>query len=418
MNTLEQSIIGAIFREPALLDTAANHAVTVETFADPAAREIFAACQTLTAKGVPDLVLLGTDYPHLIDDAANAFASVPTTVHFPDWIAEAKDLEARREITRICQKVLTDAQNPEITTNAICGDIEAGVSSTLATTRGRRCQSLQEAARAIVKDLESGPPPIIPLFPSNTEAGRKIQMHPGELWIIGAATGTGKTALAAGMTCNILDAGRSVVYFCTESSTAEIYRRIAAAWSGVPHYAKDPGQRMTLAKGVQELYSRFQRKLHICGNEGGTITPGAIRRKLREIEATDGPADVVIVDFIQNMKPDKPARSKLEESDKIVQGVHDTLLEFRIAGLVLAQFNRQSQTGAAAGNGGTLPDLTWLKDTSTLEQLAHTVAFLAKDSNDISRFYSKKERNCPRFAFKLRWDGTQYLSMDEASGTP
>ena len=368
MNGLEKSIIGALFRSPALLDTAKARNVTAETFASADARAIFAAFDTLaTETASPDLVLFGERFPELALAAAEAFTDIPTTANFVPWIERAKDLEARRALVSACQQTIRDTENPEKATKAIFGALEGDIETARVTSGGRHCPDIQEAARALAADLTAGPQQTIPLFPSNTEAAQKVTMHPGELWIIGAQTGGGKTALAAGMVCDMLKAGLNIVYFCVETSTEEILRRIAAAWCSVPHWTRDQRGRLAIAEAAAEI---AQKKIHIFGNDGGAITPGTIRRTLRAIESKDGPAAAVIVDFIQGMKPDRRGRTALEEINSIVLDLHDILLESRAAGLVLAQFNRQAQTG------GGLPNMTWLKDTSTLEQLAHTVAFL------------------------------------------
>ena len=99
-----------------------------------------------------------------------------------------------------------------------------------------------------------------------------------------------------------------------------------------------------------------------------------------------------------------------------------TLSLFHAAGVLLAQFNRSSQSGGAGG----LPDLTWLKDSSLIEQLAHTVAFLHREETNVPNaptlFYSRKTRNQAPFTtgFSLDWNGTGYTSPPayDSSGIP
>ena len=83
--------------------------------------------------------------------------------------------------------------------------------------------------------------------------------------------------------------------------------------------------------------------------------------------------------------------------------IHDTLAEFKAAGIIVSQFNRQSQMA------GGIPDLTWLKETSSLEQLAHTVAFLWREKGkSTTQLYSAKTRNCRPFSIELYWAETKF----------
>ena len=420
MNTaeLERAVCGALLRDNALIATVELYHVTGDAFTVPVFRQIFESISAeLRTGGAADAVIVAAKLPGREIEIAECYAAVCTTALFPEWLAALKNAEAKRQIVQSCRAAIAEAEKPDADAKRICGDLEAGIEFSRLTSGGNHLPGLDEAARAVIRDLVKNPPPVIPFFPSNTEAARKVRMHPGELFVLGARTGSGKTALCAAAAWEQLLAGWNVAYFCTESNTAAILARIAAAASGIPHYVPDrtPDRLRQFEKVVETIARDFGKRLHIVGNDGGAITPGTVRRKLREIEQ-DGAAQVVYLDFLQNMKADRRERSALEEINATVQAVHDTLAEYGAAGIVVSQFNRASQSNADTGKGGALPNLTWLKDTSSLEQLAHTVAFLYTGANGQTCLYSGKTRNCAPFSVSLQWDGVKYVSADAVTG--
>ena len=65
---------------------------------------------------------------------------------------------------------------------------------------------------------------------------------------------------------------------------------------------------------------------------------------------------------------------------------------------------------AAAGKIPPVPSLDWLKDTSTLAQLAHCVAVLYDDRENRTHLRSLKTRNLAPFDVTLEWGGVVYVS--------
>ena len=150
------------------------------------------------------------------------------------------------------------------------------------------------------------------------------------------------------------------------------------------------------------------------GNDHGLITAGRIRARLR---ALPHPPDVVYVDFLQNLAPDRRGRTGLEEVNAAVQALHETAIENQCAMVICSQFNRASEMAAAAGKIPASPSLDWLKDTSLIAQLAHTVVVVWHDkAKDEDRMRTLKTRNLRPFELALEWDGVKYCSGTGVEG--
>ena len=415
---IEQRIVGALLKEPRLIDTAEQvHGLTPDMFSDETCRRIFEVIGDRARRGLGvDVVSVAEVMENDRAAIAEIFAEIVTTAHAPDWMRMLKEEAAKRRIADICREYEKAAQLPDADPVKLCEAMTGEIEAARVTANGRHVPTLAEAASEIRKTMIEAPPCLIPLFPPGTEGRECANLRAGEIFVLGAVTGSGKTALCAGAVLEQLKAGFCVAYFCSESNSSDILARIAAAMSGVPHYLPDRSndaiQRFRGALDI--LKTKYAGKLHIVGNDCGPITPGTIRRHLRAIDAT-GAAQVVYVDFLQNVSPDRRGRTSLEEINSTIQALHDTLAEHRAAGVLVSQFNRSSITAARSGKGSARPTLEWLKDTSTLEQLAATVAFLwrtaaASGKEETTYFYSEKTRNCRPFCIPLTWGGTAYVS--------
>ncbi len=400
----EKAVISALMRENNLISTAKLHSITEKTFTDDRLKAIWKVISAeLDNGGGVDLITLATKLPNFRIELVEIYDHIATTVNFPTWCKNLKAAESKRDIYSACLAASKDALDATIAPDGIISKLTADIENARITSGSRHVPTLAEAADELKNSLISAPPRLIPMFPQGTE-GDFVRLRQGEMFVLGARAGGGKTALCAGAVWEQLKAGFNVAYFCTESSTADILARIVAAGSGIPHYIPDRDQYALIRfkDTLRLLMDKYSKKLHIFGNDAGAITPGFIRQQLRAIEA-DGAAEVVYIDFLQNLSPDRRLRSQLEEVNSSLQTIHDTLAEFKAAGIIVSQFNRQSQMQ------GGVPDLTWLKETSSLEQLAHTVAFLWRSKGEsTTQLYSAKTRNCKPFSISLSWADTKF----------
>lgn len=401
---LEQAVLAGILRENNLISTAHLHTITEKTFTDDRIKKIWKAVNAeLNSGGAADILTVAEKLPDLMMEVVELDGVIATTVNFSSWCQNLKAAEAKRDIYSALHSASQGALDKETPPAEIIQKLTAELESARITAGGRHIPTLAEAAEELKVSLISAPPRLIPMFPQGTE-GDFVRLRQGEMFVLGARAGGGKTALCAGAVWEQLKAGFNVAYFCTESSTSDILARIVAAGSGIPHYIPDRDQYALIRfkDTLRLLMDKYSKKLHIFGNDAGAITPGFIRQQLRAIEA-DGAAEVVYIDFLQNLSPDRRLRSPLEEVNASLQTIHDTLAQFKAAGIIVSQFNRQSQMQ------GGVPDLTWLKETSSLEQLAHTVAFLWRSKGEsTTQLYSAKTRNCKPFSISLSWADTKF----------
>ena len=400
---LEGGIISALLRDNAALLTCQVWHITPESFSDPVLARLYAYIADQLAGGkAADMVTVCEAMPEMADTIAGLEFAIATAVNLGDWCRRVKEAEAARLLAGAAAHLGDTLKSPADLPEAMRA-VGEGLEKAIECARGRKIPDTAEAAAIAEQRIWEKPEPPVPLFPANTEASRTAWVRRGDLMTLAAKSGTGKTALCAGWVWEQLQQGFRVLYICTESSTVDILARIAAAASDTPHYAvrAAPDGGLGFRSALADLRGKFRNSLKVVGNDAGIFTPGIIRQYLRAF-----PAQVLYVDFVQNLHPDRRRRDRLEEKDDIIQSLHDIVGEYHLAGIIVSQFNRASM------QQGGKPDLTWIKDTTMIEQLSAQVAFLwrSQEGDKSSQFYAKKNRNGPLYSWLLSWWNAKYVS--------
>ena len=411
---IEKRVLAAMIRNGNLYDVAVSRSISAESFFASEHRRIFEAMQHLRQQGKTiDITTLAAEIPDSIVLLAELESeTIAHNINFAQWLNELTRIQAVRMIARQMPQVTQSLETrPFAPENIIKLLKSAALDAEQLILTGQE-PNTREVIESVKNNIAQSQK-VLPLFPKGTMGAGDVKLHPGEMLVIGGATGTGKTELAADFTKNLLLGGCNVLYVCMESSRNDILKRIAASFAGVAHYQiidqPTAEQRNKFENALKQL-ERFTDNLFILGQDNGCITTDKIENTLNRCLFKAGRIDAVVIDFIQGIRP--PAsfhgKTRLEQMDYVVSAIHRLLCESRAAGIVLAQFNRSGQQSKER------PDLTWLKDTSVLEQLAHTVAFLCVDpekkNTNETFFYSRKARNQKQFEIILQHRAGGYHS--------
>ena len=135
----------------------------------------------------------------------------------------------------------------------------------------------------------------------------------------------------------------------------------------------DIGQR-DFDKFVQ--VSRDLAALPIQIDDAPAITMSAMRTRCRRLKRTKGLALVVVVDYLQLMRPASGTRpeSRVLEISQITQGLKAIAKELAVPVIALSQLSR-----AVEGREDKRPQLSDLRESGTIEQDADSVMFIYRD---------------------------------------
>jgi len=197
-------------------------------------------------------------------------------------------------------------------------------------------------------------------------------MVPGEVTLIGARPGVGKTSFALQVASSAALLAQRVAIFSVEMSALELRLRLLSQLTGIHE------RRMRCKAGLYEnelprIYEARERlkavHLTICDQSELTVTK--LRLELQKRYVFE-PPDLVVVDYLQIMRPEKQIDNRNNEVARISAGLKAIAKDFDCAVLALSQLNRQNADGQ--------PRLQDLRDSGALEQDAALVLGLHRPS--------------------------------------
>ena len=239
-------------------------------------------------------------------------------------------------------------------------------------------------------------------------------LHPGELTILAAQTGNGKSVLGWQIAEKFAERGQRVEFISNEMSQEQIGARWMARL-GVSTSRMRSGT-MTEAdwEGVNKalkLFSGYPVNMHT------TITrPSEIRTLVQDRMRTGG-LGLVVVDYMQLLTPNRGSTpNRVADITQISRDLKLITTEFRVPLLVLSQLSRSPEKRATR-----MPILSDLRDSGAIEQDADNVLFLMKpkkaedamacdreeyeqirrDGNELTYCTLSKHRNGPLMECKL-----------------
>ena len=204
-------------------------------------------------------------------------------------------------------------------------------------------------------------------------------MRPGQMIVIGARPGVGKTSFALNLCVNAARAGASVVFFSLEMSKVEIAQRLLAAESQVS-LSDIRGARIQDNQWPDLLAATgtlSNLDVQIDDTAGTTVTE--IRAKARRLlhEKEKG---IVIIDYLQLISP-PPGRARADsratEVGEMSRGIKVMAKDLGVPVVALSQLNRTVE-----GRTGKRPQLSDLRESGSIEQDADIVILLDRSTSD------------------------------------
>lgn len=201
---------------------------------------------------------------------------------------------------------------------------------------------------------------------------------PGDLWVVGARTGNGKTSWLLTLFDGLIEARHPVVYFTTEIRAAQMRRQWASLRLGFDQEAVLENAWHRLPAGAREQVDsdvRWQ-----CENAADValfvdlprLDGPHVGRALKEY-AIGAKYQIVILDHINRWRP-KDQSQKTGELTTAVQGFKEVAMKEDLSVVLAAQISRGQDRNPFADF--MPPPLSALQQTSALEQEASVVLML------------------------------------------
>jgi len=350
----------------------------------------------------------GLDY---ITDLTNFVPSAANYKHYANII---KNDSILRQIIEASQKTINDAFESGDAT-AVLQSAEKGIFDISQTKNKSSLEHIRKGVSDAIDLMEQ-----ISIDP-NSNAGVKVGFptldkitngfKPGELIIIAARPGIGKTTLAVNFAVNAaLKYNKSVAMFDLEMSNLQVAQRFICSTGRVPMDLVKGGTKDNTVWASLFETKKILENSNIYIDDTTTIKPAEILSKCRRLKAQHG-LDMVIIDYLQLMTAEEKKgkeSSRQQDVADLTRAIKLAARELGVPILLLSQLNRESEKRT-----DKTPMLSDLRESGSIEQDADIVMFIAdfagekvEESDDDALDYSlviAKHRNGMRGSIPIKW---------------
>jgi replicative DNA helicase len=198
--------------------------------------------------------------------------------------------------------------------------------------------------------------------------------QPGNLIIVAGRPAMGKSAWVGNIADFVaVEKGLPVAFFSLEMSEAELAHRFLACRAGIPGHKLRMGEVKSLWPKVLKASNQLA-GAPIWIDTSSDLSTLELRAKARRLHSKEGGLGLVIVDYIQLMRPDDPRQSRVEQVGAISRGLKLLAGELDIPVLGLSQLSRAPEL-----RPDKRPILSDLRESGNLEQDSDLVCFLFRE---------------------------------------
>jgi len=239
-------------------------------------------------------------------------------------------------------------------------------------------------------------------------------LHEGEIIIIAARPGMGKTAFALNIAVGAArTTEKAVAIFNLEMPAEQLVNRMISARGAIDGRKLQTGQLMANDWNRYNEAVSSLAKTNIYIEDNSSITASDIRAKCRRLAQSEKGLGLVIIDYLQlvtlgGKRPD----SRQQEVQEISRALKLMALELKVPVIALAQLNRSAEKSKQE------PMLADLRESGSIEQDADIVMFinredyykakseLGKNENSITDIIIAKHRKGGVGKFQLMFQPT------------
>lgn len=383
----EAALIAALITSNQLIDPCAD-VVRPEDFTD----EFFGFVFSLIVReaGLAKLVSPVTLRPFLdaegfavlADLSGSAYAGVAAigAVGFARQIAE---YARRRELIDKLGEAMAAARRFDSPVDELVATVEVALAEATRTNDGIHEPSGAQCIGEALAAIERADPGIVSGIAALDEALGPIR--PKNLVIVAGRPGMGKTAVALSYGIGAARSGHGVLFVSLEMSSEELGERMACdiayddrRGTGVPYAAVvsgkvDTGQMGALMDAQQAMHELPFQVVDIGSVQVGRLAT-MVRRWKRRFAARGQSLDLVIVDYLQLVRPDVRVSSRYEAITEVSMALKAMAKTHEVGVIAVAQLSRKVEE-----RPDKRPMLADLRDSGQIEQDADAILFLLRD---------------------------------------
>ena len=163
----------------------------------------------------------------------------------------------------------------------------------------------------------------------------------GEIGVILAPTGVGKSTILTKIANHAFNLGFNVLQIFFEDNPKVIQRKHFTLWTKI-HPDELSEKKEDVLKKVKEIESTMENTLDLKKLPSDTVTMLQIKNEIRKMIADGVKIDMVVVDYIDCIVPDKNLGDEWKSEGSVMRGFEAMCHELNLVGWTATQGNRSS----------------------------------------------------------------------------
>ena len=381
----EQSVLASILIDPECFDRV-SQLLKVEDFYLDVHKQIFETMQSFSLNNKPiDVITLvnalvsGGVYED--DSAARSYIKllvdvVPGSANAMDYARIVRDKSVLRKLILAAEDIERDAYSEGDEVERIVDVAEQRIFDIAQNNQTRDFVHVREAIMQTYERLNmlrDAPEDALGVQSGYSDLDKYIVgFGKGDLVIVGARPGVGKTSFCLNLGANIAKKSKKAVcMFSLEMSAEQLTSRLLAAEGMVDSYKMRSGklENDDWEKVANAASTLSETEIYIDDTTGINVT--AMKGKLRRVKNLG----LVVVDYLQLMETEKKRKdgSRVNEVAEITRGLKIMGKELGVPVIVCSQLSRGTDKEKKR------PVLSDLRESGSIEQDADMVIFLSRD---------------------------------------
>ncbi len=391
----EQSVLGSILINPECFSDIVNELKSSDFYLEDhtqiylAMQDLFLQNRTidvvtlidsLVHRGVYDNIEDSKKYIKLIAEV------VPSASNVKDYAKIVREKRVLRQLIETCSNITDQAYSEQEDVHALLDSAEQRIFDIAETSQTKGFTHIRDALLANYERLKllKTDPQAATGQPTGFSGLDKVLvgMGPGDLILVGARPGMGKTSFAMNIATQVARSSKKTVcVFNLEMSAEQLVSRMLSSEALVDSYAMRSGN---LSSEDWEKLARASSMLSECEiliDDTAGISAAGMRAKLRRVKNLG----LIVIDYLQLMQSDNKKKndSRVNDVADISRNLKLMAKDLKVPIICCAQLSRGPES-----RNDKRPMLSDLRDSGAIEQDADVVMFLYRNE-----YYDKAEKS-------------------------
>ena len=392
----EMSVLGVAFLDKYALEKIIEE-VDASMFYSEANRKVFLALNELYKTRTPiDITTVKNELDKQknlnsvggIEYISEIIDSVATAANLDYYIKIVKEKALRRKLIDTATDIISDTYEEDGNLTTLLDSAEKNILNVIKARQTSEFRQIGDVLRTAQEQLEemSKNKSSITGLPTGFYDLDKITsgLHAGELIIIAARPGMGKTAFALNIATNSsFQTDKAIAIFNLEMSAEQLVNRMISSVGQIE------GEKLRTGMMNNNDWKKYNEAIsqladtNIYIEDNASITAPEIKAKCRRLANSEKGLGLVVIDYLQLVTTGGRTESRQVEVSDISRAFKTLAMELKVPVIALAQLSRNAERSETKQ-----PRLADLRESGSIEQDADMVLFINR-----ADYYEAKSDN-------------------------